>query len=141
MKGFFYVDRGCLVPIEEARDVIAGLAPGELVEVTYSRPRNIKLLRKYWQICDYVAQACPGVESKNQVDLLLKLKTGHVTLVSWEDQIYQVPASIAFHKMDENEFREFFEKCVKVIMEVFLPNMTERQISDEIERMVGARIE
>lgn len=140
MKGFFYVDRGCLVPMEEAKDVIRGLGDGELIEVTYSRPRNAKLLRKYWQICEYVAEACPGVESKNQVDLLLKIKTGHVNLISWNDEIFQVPASIAFGKMDENEFQEFFSKCVKIIMEVFLPNMTEREVAEEIERMVGARI-
>jgi hypothetical protein len=140
MKGFFYVDRGCLVPTEDAKDVIRGLEDGEIVEVTYSRPRNGQLLRKYWQICQYVADACPGVETKNQVDAILKIKSGHVDLINFQGQIYQVPASIAFNKMDENEFQEFFSKCVKIIMEVFLPNMTEREIVEEIERMVGARI-
>ena len=141
MKGFFYVDQGCLVPIEEAKEVIRGLANGELVEVNYSRPRNLKLLRKYWQICEYVSQACPGVESKNQVDLLLKIKTGNVIMFAWGDDIYQVPGSIAFGKMDENEFQEFFSKCVKIILELFLPNMTEQEIVEEIERMVGVRAE
>jgi len=68
---------------------------------------------------------------------VLKLKTGHFTVVQTKSERIRLPRSISFAKMSQDEFRKFFDECVKVICEEFLPHMKPSDLVKEIEQMVG----
>lgn len=140
MKGFFFAKGGALWPDgEESERAMRRMGDGEACEVEFKRPRNIILLRKYWRLCEYVAESCPGVETARQVDHVLKIETGNVEVFKIGDTLYQQAGSIAIGNMDEDGFSEYYRKCIKVILALFLPNISEQIIAEEIERMAGIR--
>lgn len=115
----FWVQRmsGSLVPHDtESLDALDKLPYGRPLHVEVKQPRNSKFHRLYWALCARIANAI-GSTSENISDVL-KIATGHVTIVSTKSygQIH-LPKSISFAKMDEGQFREFFERCVVVIYE------------------------
>ena len=140
MKAFFYSKGHALWPDDdEAAKIVQSMGDGVICEVEVKRPRSIVLLRKYWRLCEYVAEACPGVETKENVDHILKLQTGNVHIFKVGETLHQRPGSISFAQMDADEFDLYYRRCVKVILELFLPNMTEKSIVEELERMMGLR--
>lgn len=140
MKGIFYSKGAALFPDgDDADKIMRGMTDGEVCELEIKKPGNITLLRKYWKLCEYIAQSCPGVETSKQVDHILKLKTGNVEVFQVGDVVYQMPGSIAFAKMESDEFGDYYRRCIKVIVSVFLPHSTEQALTEEIERMVGVR--
>lgn len=80
------------------------------------QPRNAAFHRLYWALCARIANGI-GQEAENISDVL-KIATGHYTLIrSKRHGEIRLPKSIAFAKMDDHAFHEFFERCVKVIYE------------------------
>lgn len=85
-----------------------------------TQPRNLAHHKKYWALCHVVADATDS--TSEEISDILKFRTGHFELsqVEVQEGIWQAVArlkSIAFHKMDQIAFGEFFEKCVRVIYE------------------------
>lgn len=86
------------------------------IKIAVFQPRYAKRHRLFWLICERIGGAI-GADSGVVADLL-KIETGHCTVVkSARYGIVRIPKSIAFHAMDETQFREFFERCVVAICE------------------------
>jgi hypothetical protein len=115
----FWCERmaGALRPIDqESLDEMSKLPIGRALHVEVKQPRNAAHHRLFWALCARIANA-RGVDSENIADVL-KIATGHFTLVrtrSYGD--VHIPKSISFAKMDQTEFRTFFERCVLVVYE------------------------
>jgi hypothetical protein len=137
MKAFFQkTPEGTLRPADEASaEVLQGLKVGAFVAVEVTRPRNIQHMRLYWQLCSHIAQAIGA--SRENVSDVLKLRTGHFTVVQTKTERIRLPRSISFAKLDQAEFRTFFEECVRVVCEEFLPTQKPSELLREIEQMVG----
>jgi hypothetical protein len=108
---------GALRPVDaESYDEFQKIPIGKPLHVEVKQPRNAAFHRLYWALCARIAEA-RGVTSENVSDVL-KIATGHFTLArtkSYGD--IHIPKSISFAKMDETEFRSFFERCVLVVYE------------------------
>lgn len=77
-------------------------------------PRNVGHHRLYWGLVHRIASAIG--EQAETVSDLLKIETGHCTVIhSKKYGEIRLPQSIAFAKMDQAAFSEFFERCVQVI--------------------------
>lgn len=137
MKAFFQkTPENTLRPADDAgAEVLQGLKVGAYVYVAVTRPRNIQHHRLYWALCSHIAEAI-GADRENVSDVI-KLRTGHCTIVQTKTERVRLPRSISFAKMDQAEFRVFFERCVKVICEEFLPGQKPSALIREIEQMVG----
>lgn len=86
------------------------------LKIAVFQPRHAKRHRLFWLMCERVAAAI-GADSGVVADLL-KIETGHCVVVkSARYGIVRIPKSIAFHAMDETQFREFFNRCVVAICE------------------------
>jgi hypothetical protein len=115
----FWVERmaGALRPLDyESLEELNKLPVGRPLHVEVKQPRNAAHSRLYWALCHRIADA-RGVTAENISDVL-KIATGHFNLVrtkSYGD--IHVPKSISFAKMDQTEFRTFFERCVLVVYE------------------------
>jgi len=136
VKAFFTRTAAGLVPADdEARDLLRSIKPGATVGLELSRPRNIRFHRLYWGLCSTIASAI-GAQSENVSDVI-KLRSGHFTVVATKAERLRLPKSISFAKMDQGEFKAFFEQACRVVCEEFLPHMKPSELTKQIEQMVG----
>lgn len=104
---------------------IQKIPEGEMFQVSYQRIRNPKLHRKYFAVIQQVFFNQEFFNNKEelrkflqiaaghyQVAYLPKPKTGEVKQLVW-------PKSIAFHKLDEEEFRGLYKAVLQKAEENF----------------------
>jgi hypothetical protein len=128
-----------LVPWNEAAsDALRGLALGAKVKAEVKRPRNPGHHDKYWALCSKIADAIPGEYTAENISDVLKIKAGHSTAVQTKDGVIFLPKSIAWSKMDQPAFAKFYERCLVVICEQWLPHLKPSDLVREIEGMVAA---
>lgn len=126
---------------DRSRDVLKGIALGSLLEVELKRPRNLQFHRLYWKLCSVISESVPGFETAENVSDVLKIATGHYTMVRGKTDTYRLPKSISFAKMDQAEFSAFFERCCRVICEGWVKHMKAEALRDDVLRMVGVPVE
>lgn len=136
MKAFFTRTASGLIPADdESRELLRSIKLGATVSLELSRPRNIRFHRLYWGLCSTIASAI-GAQSENVSDVI-KLRSGHFTVVQTKTERLRLPKSISFAKMDQAEFKAFFEQACRVVCEEFLPHMKPGELTKQIEQMVG----
>lgn len=124
-----------------SRDILKGVPLGTLMEVETKRPRNIQFHRLYWKLCSVIAESVPGFNAAEEVSDVLKIATGHCTVIKGKADLYRLPKSISFAKMEEPEFRAFFDSCCRVICEGWIKHMKADALRDDVMRMVGISTE
>ena len=130
---------GLVADDDAAKEALTGIQPGALVMCDVSRPRNIKLLRLYWKLASTVGDAV-GVH-RDAVSDVIKLRTGHYRTVKTASGLHYFPKSISFAKMDEGQFRKFFDEACATVCREFVPHMSPSALRDEILRMSGVPVE
>ena len=124
---------------DRARDVVRRWGRGEVRKCSVTAARNIKFHR-YWFALLHEVYA-----NQNQFDDFESFRA-YVTVLAGHSMDYvhestgefiQIPKSISFAAMDEDEFAVFFRKACDVMIEKFLPGVKYRHLRDELERAVG----
>lgn len=134
--GFFVrTARGLEADDDRAHQMLKGIKIGTIVACGVSRPRNVKLLRKFWSLCSRIAHAVPGDMTAENVAEILKIESGHCTIIKGRTDTYRLPKSIAFDAMAEDEFQDFYGRCEKVVLEVWLPHL--KGDVSELRKMLG----
>lgn len=116
----FYVRRvgNALLPDgDESVAAFAMIPFGKPMRCELKQPRNLQFHKLFWALCSRIASGL-GRENitSETVATMLKLATGHFDLyVSKTYGEVRMPKSVSFAKMDGLQFREFFERCVKVV--------------------------
>lgn len=122
---------------ESAREVLKSIPLNVVVKAEISRGgRSLPMLRLYWSLCGTIAEAI-GANRENVSDVI-KLRSGHFVVVETKSGRVQLPRSISFAKMDQAEFKAFFDKACLVVCEELLPHMKPSELRQQIEIMVGA---
>lgn len=122
---------------ERSQFILRGIPLGASIQVEVTRPRNLGRHRFFWALASAIAQAIPGnITAENLVEIL-KIETGHCTIVKGARDTYRIPKSIAFHKMEEPEFQAFMDRCFQFICSTWLPHLKPSGLRNEIEQMVG----
>lgn len=132
---------GSLRPVDAAgEEALHKLGTGQLVEVEIKRPRNIKFHRMYWALVTLVWENLdqdryPAVEDLHAA---IKIAAGLRTQIVLPDgAIGFIPGSIAFHKMDDTAFSEFFDRVCLLIAKHFLPGVTDEELRHEVALIIG----
>ena len=107
-----------------------------IVKIQFSIPRNVRHHRMFFALINLVWQAQREPRTfatrENLLDAL-KIATGHVREVrDLQGRTHIVPDSISFGRMDQVQFREFFDSAVKVILERVLPGVRRKDIEQQI---------
>ena len=132
----FRREAGALVPAnDEAKEALASVPLGGLVTCEVKRPRQLKELRLYWALCGTIADAI-GANRENVSDVI-KLRTGHFTVVQTKTERIRLPRSISFAKMDQAKFREFLNEACLVVCEEFIPHTQPGELRKQVEQMCG----
>lgn len=85
------------------------------LQVDVAQPRNSGHHRLFWALCARIGRGI-GKDAE-WVERAFKVETGHFDVFRYGKRESLVLRSIAFHKMDQLAFREFFERCVQIMYE------------------------
>lgn len=100
-------------------DEIARFPMGEKIEVRLHSGRVPKRLRFYRSFLSRVVAATDCAPNADALHEAVKLNTGFVTPVLIKGYHVNVPRSVAFDKMTEQEFGEFLAAALKWISEAY----------------------
>jgi len=100
-------------------DEIARFPMGEKIEVRLHSGRVPKRLRFYRSFLSRVVAATDCAPNADALHEAVKLNTGFVTPVLIKGYHVNVPRSVAFDKMTEQEFGEFLTAALKWISEAY----------------------
>lgn len=140
MKGVFVKQLGCLRPVDQAaRDIVAKYKVNDLVTADVVKPRCLSHHRLYWALAQVVAENMPGDFSAEVVSDVIKLRSGHVTVVKTAKGEAFIPKSISFAAMDQHEFNQFFDRALRVVVSDILPGVDSDALRSEVEQIVGGR--
>jgi len=95
--------------------LLCELPQGKRLRVKITQDRSGPHHRLFFSMLGMVAKGC-GRDAEELLDII-KIETGHVRVVHSRRRIYKIPASIAWHNMDQRKFNAFFEVACQVIEE------------------------
>lgn len=135
---------GALHPVDDTgREVLRRLPSGEYVTVEFKRSRNIKHHRLYWGLVSLVWDNIDQERYPSPEDLhgAIKISVGLRTRIVMPDgTVAFMPGSIAWGKMDQDQFSVFYDRVCDAVAKWFLPGVTSAELRREVEEMIGASI-
>lgn len=144
MKSILMKRGNSLIPTDdEGSDMLAKIKDGAQVIVEVKRSRNPQHHRLYFALVRLVFANLPEAMAARYPtqDILhnaLKVSAGVRTEFTLANgQTGWIPGSIAFEKMDQSEFDAFFDNCVRCVVKYFLPGVTDEQVREQVEQMIG----
>ena len=134
---------GSLRPADSSgEDALRKIGNGEVVSIEVKRPRNVRHHRMFWALMTIVHENMDEARYPTVEDLVsaIKIAAGLRTrIVLPSGDVGFIPGSIAFHKMDQSQFSEFYDRVCDLIAKHFLPGVTSEQLRAEVETMTGLR--
>lgn len=132
---------GALKAADDASaETLAGIKMGEVVSCELKRPRNLQMLRLFWALMQKVAENQTHYADAEQVCAAFKIATGHCDYVQTSHGMVGVPKSISFAKMDQTEFREFFNKALDYLTAHVIPGLDRAQLEREVNDMIAVKV-
>lgn len=105
------------------------------------QPRNGQQLRFYWALIKVIYDNLPeGVVYKDTEDLsdALKIAVGHCRIIELPSgAIQRIPKSISYSKMEQDKFDSFLTAVVDMAIKHWLPGITQAEIRERAEQMLG----
>jgi hypothetical protein len=104
---------------DEDKEKLKRVKVGEIVEVTYKKPRNIKFHKLYFALIQMVFDNTEIFDNKDDLRYWLTMKAGFYEEIKTPNGMLYTAKSIKFESMDELEFKDLFDKSVEVIEKQF----------------------
>jgi hypothetical protein len=121
----------------QGRELLQKIKQGQQVEVVIKQARNGKQHRLYWALMGLIYPHQSRYATQEQLSNAIKCAVG------WCDQIelaggriMAVPKSISFANMPQEEFGQFFDKVIELVLEKILPGVTSEDLRRELEEIV-----
>jgi hypothetical protein len=136
--------KGWLPASTDAEKVLQRMEQGEIGWFKPLRVRAPKELRRYWALMTMCADNCERIEmpyggvmlvqSKDDIHTAVKLCAGYCTTIfdAAGKPVYQIPRSISFETMTEDEWRDFWPKVIDVVMQRIMPGVSLPEIELEL---------
>ena len=127
----------CLRPADpEAENALAKISIGEQCMVEIKRPRNVAQHNKYMAMLRLVLDATDVYDSVEELRDAILIAVGryHMRKVLWKGELVEQPwpDSISFESMDQTEFNRLWDDTVKLLVQKFLPHLTDKNLEAEL---------
>lgn len=138
MKALFVKDLASLRPAsQEAEEVLTKIKRGDLVMVEVKRSRNLKHHQKFFVLMHLVFDNQEKYEVFEDFLDAVKCATGHRTILSvTESRIIMQPKSIAFSKMDQDQFNAFYNNVIDLVCRKIIPGMDREELIAQVEELI-----
>jgi hypothetical protein len=120
VSAFFHKRGMALHPSDEA--ALKGLmrmGDGECVLVSVVRPRCANELRRYYAICQSIAENQDPPRDKDSIDHELRIRSGHYDVLLIEGHEIRTPKRIAFDKMSQEQWISYWERVEACVAQHF----------------------
>lgn len=113
------------------------MKPGTWVRMEWARPRHGKHHRKFFALLNLVAENSETYDTTEKALVAVKLVTGHCDPVIHPEtgELLQIPRSISYDAMDQDEFDRFYEAAIDGVLRHILPGM-DRDTADRLLEMI-----
>jgi hypothetical protein len=88
-----------------------------------TKPRNPDRLRFYFACLQLIRDNLDGAPSVEKLHEMVKVMMGYTITIKTKRDVTVLPASIAFDKMDESEFKVFIEDFKRLVTERIIPGI------------------
>lgn len=117
------------------------------VRVRITKPRNIRFHRKFFALLNIAFDNLPEqVQQNRKIDSiekllsLIKIHLGYYNVVKIDGRDVIDLHSIIFAKMDETDFRIFYDRAVSDILQCFLQGTDRNDLIQEVEDFISKQI-
>lgn len=119
-------------------DALRDLPEGRDLTVTVTRSRRPKHHRFFMALLKKVCENHETYKRPEQLLLWLKIRLGYVEEVRFhDDKIWWVAKSVSFHAMGQDDFKQFFDAALDVIVSEVIPGLDQYQLLQEVTEMIG----
>lgn len=117
---YFAKTLGGLAPVDDAaKEGIGAYGNGEIIRVKLYRDRNPRHHRLFFGLLKLVFDNQDKYLSTEALRFAITVQAGYVDEIRLQgDTVALKPRSIAFHSMDQNEFKLFYDAALKAIPEL-----------------------
>lgn len=134
-------DGGLWPDDEESKAVIDAIPAGELLRAETTRPRNPRFHRLFFGLISLVFKNTTRYKSPEVLREIVTIGAGHcdISIIKVDGQVFvhHVARSIAWSKMEEDEFRQFWNRAVDYIIAEILPGAGRASLEHEVFLMLG----
>ncbi len=129
-----------LVPTDRLSEEAMEKAKGKTMLVFTERPRNPKHHAKMMAMLNVVVNNQDTFPSIEKLLTYIKLRIGHTDSYIVDGKTVVVPRSISFASLSQDDFEQFYERAVDVILtEVVPPGLRRSALRKEIEGFLEPR--
>jgi hypothetical protein len=119
-------------------DRLAELPTGKALNVRVTQPRSIGQHRLYWSMLTLVCENLDQPITPDDLHEWVKVKLGVTVAVKQRNgQTVYVPGSIAFDKMEQGEFRSFFDRAKALLVDQIIPGLSNEALEREARALLG----
>jgi len=124
-------DRGLIPVYGSDFDEKKKLKIGEDYEAEIRQPRNYLFLKKFFALMKLCYENQEQFNSQDDLRAYLTCKAGFYRRIATPKGEMILPKSIAFNKMEEREFHEFYQRILDVVCEFI--GSDKQDVQSEIE--------
>jgi len=122
----------------ESEEALATIPHGVVVKAVISQPRNINHHRKYFALLNAVFPHQDLYPTMETFAAAMKCACGLGETVKLPDgRTMIVPGSIAFAKMDQAAFDQFYQRAEQVILTRILPSINKDDLTKEVNDIMA----
>lgn len=126
-----------LRPVDETgQGILRKFKLGAEVAVDLKQPRNLKHHRKMFALLEKVVENQERFTNARQLLAAIQIATGYTERVRVRGVVHEVPTSIAFHNMSQEEFEQLYDRSVDFILSDVLPGLGRAELEAEIQEML-----
>lgn len=132
---------GSLLPTDDAGGrAFAKIAEGDVVTVDVKRVRNVRHHRLFFALLQIVFTNQSRFHSMDELLDVVKISVGHCRTLRFRDGTEcKIPKSISFANMDEDGFRNFYDRVADFVCREVVPRLDHEALKLEVLEMVGGQ--
>lgn len=133
MKSLFRKGLGCLTPADaRAEQFCARVKFGDLIMLEAKRPRNLAHHQKFFAMLQVVKENQEHYKSVDDILDAFKFSIGHTRKIQTKRGIIEVPLSISFAALDQDQFNEFYDKAMDFMCAEVIPGLQKEDLRKEL---------
>lgn len=119
-------------------ELIEAFPAGKALRVAVTPPRSVPQLRLYWSMLRLVADNLDSAVTTEALHNWIKMRCGIAAAIPLRNgETDYVPGSIAFDKMDQDQFQAFMDRALDLVLGQLIPGLSKPALEAEARAMLG----
>lgn len=116
---------------------VMNLPVGKPLRVKVTMARNAGQHRLYFAMLQLICDNMDQPINRDHLHEWVKIKLGYAVTIKSKSGVQIIPGSIAWDKMDQPAFAEYFRKAVDLVCAEMIPGIGKQALINEARAMLG----